>query len=135
MAKWTGRSKARKNNIAEFGKEMVRRSKSTCELCGESGRSLSVYEIGKTDENADLERCIHVCDECKNTIKKLNKAGENDLRFLNHAIWSEENTVKAAALHIISEIEDRSRYSWIEDLVDMVYIDNDLKDICERMKH
>ena len=29
MAKWTGKSKARKNNVAEFGKEMVRRSKST----------------------------------------------------------------------------------------------------------
>lgn len=133
MAKWTGRSKARKNNVTEFGKELVRRSKSTCELCGESGRSLSVYEVGKTEDDADLERCVHVCDECKTTIKKLNKASENDLKFLNHAIWSEENTVKAAAIHIISEID--KRYSWIDDLLDMVYIDDELEQICERMKH
>ena len=99
------------------------------------GKLISKSEIGKKDENADVERCVHVCDECKNTMKKLNKAGENDLRFLNHAIWSEENTVKAAAIHIISEIEDKNRYSWIDDLLDMVYIDDELKEICERMKH
>lgn len=133
MAKWTGKSKARKNNVTEFGKEMVRRSKSRCELCGESGRSLSVYEIGKTEEEADFERCIHVCNDCKNTIKKLNKANENDLRFLNHAIWSEENTVKAAALHIISEIEQK--HFWIDELIDMIYVDSELEQICERMKH
>jgi len=135
MAKWTGISKARKNNVVEFGKEIVRRSKSTCELCGESGRSLSVYEIGKTEENADLERCVHVCDQCKSTIKKLDKASENDLRFLNHAIWSEVSAVKAAAIHIISELDDKNRYPWIEDLVEMVYIDDELKEICEKMEH
>ncbi|OQY41251.1 MAG: hypothetical protein B6227_05805 [Fusobacteriia bacterium 4572_74] len=116
MAKWNGISKRRKNNVIEFGKKLVRRSKSTCELCGESGRSLSVYEVGKTEEKADLERCIHICDKCKNTIKKLNKASENDLRFLNHAIWSEENTVKAAAIHIISELEGENRYPWIDQM-------------------
>jgi protein PhnA len=135
MAKWKGISKARKNNVTEFGKELVRRSKSTCELCGESGRSLSVYEVGKTDEEADLERCIHICDECKNTIKNLDKASENDLRFLNHAIWSEERGVKAAAFHIISELEGKDKYLWIDDLLDMVYIDDELKEICEKMKH
>ena len=133
MAKWTGKSKARKNNVTEFGKQLVRRSKSTCELCGESGRSLSVYEIGKTEEDADLNRCIHLCDECKTTIKKVNKANENDLRFLNHAIWSEENIVKASAIHIISEIE--KRHGWIDDLLDMVYIDEELEKVIESMKH
>ena len=133
MAKWTGKSKARKNNVSEFGKLLVRRSKSTCELCGESGRSLSVYEMGKTEEDADLDRCIHLCEECKNIIKKINKVNENDLRFLNHAIWSEENIVKASAIHIISEIE--KKHVWIDDLLDMVYIDNELEKIIESMKH
>jgi protein PhnA len=133
MAKWTGKSKVRKNNVAEFGKEMVRRSKSTCELCMESGRSLSIYEVGKTEDDPEFDRCIHICDECKGTIKKLDKASENDLRFLSNAVWSETNTVKAAALHIISEVH--GRYSWIDDLLDEVYIDEDLKEICDRMKH
>ena len=135
MAKWKGISKARKNNVIEFGKELVRRSKSTCELCGESGRSLSVYEVGKTDDEADVERCIHICNECKNTIKNLNKAKENDRRFLNYAIWSEVIAVKATAIHIISELEEKNRYSWIEDLLDMIYIDDELKEICDKMEH
>ncbi|HAS79779.1 MAG TPA: PhnA protein [Fusobacteriaceae bacterium] len=135
MAKWKGISKARKNNVPEFGKGLVRRSKSTCELCGESNRSLSVYEVGKTDEEADLKRCVHICDECKNTIKNLDPATEYDLRFLNNAIWSEEIAVKATAIHIISELENKDRYPWIEDLLDMIYIDDELKEICEKMKH
>lgn len=132
MAKWKGISKARKNNVTEFGKELVRRSKSTCELCGESGRSLSVYEVGRTDDEADVERCIHICDQCKNTIKNLNKANENDLRFLNHAIWSEENIVKATAIDIIKQIE--GKYSWIDDLLDMVYMDEELGELVEKIK-
>jgi len=131
MARGYDEVKDRKNKVSLFGKTLVRRSKSTCELCGETGQKLNIFEVGKIEVEPDLERCIHICDTCMDTIGRLKKANENDLRFLNHAIWSEENIVKATAIDLIKQIE--GKYSWIDDLLDMVYIDEDLQKKIEKI--
>jgi protein PhnA len=132
MARGYDEAKDRKNKVSLFGKQLVRRSKSTCELCGETGLKLNIYEVGKIEVEPDFDRCIHICDTCMDTIDRLKKAKENDLRFLNHAIWSEVPIVKATAIDIINKIN--GRYSWIDDLVDMVYIDEELERILEKIK-
>ena len=131
MARGYDESKDRKNKVSLFGKSLVRRSKSTCELCGETGQKLNIYEVGKIEVEPDYERCIHICDTCMDTIERIKKADENDLRFLNHAIWSEENIVKATAIDVIKQIE--GKYSWIDDLLDMVYMDEELGELVEKI--
>ncbi|MCK5779682.1 MAG: PhnA protein [Psychrilyobacter sp.] len=132
MARGYDESKDRKNKISLFGKTLVRRSKSTCELCGESGQKLNIFEVGKIEVEPDYERCLHICNTCMDTIDRLKKAKENDLRFLNHAIWSEVNIVKATAIDVINQVE--GKYSWIDDLLDMVYMDDELKGILDKIK-
>ncbi|MEI6856523.1 PhnA protein [Psychrilyobacter sp.] len=131
MARGYDVAKGRKNKVSLFGKTLVRRSKSTCELCGETGQKLNIFEVGKIEVEPDFDRCIHICDTCMNTIDRLKKANENDLRFLNHAIWSEENIVKATAIDLIKQIE--GKYSWIDDLLDMVYMDEELVELVEKI--
>lgn len=132
MARGYDESKDRKNKLSLFGKNLVRRSKSTCELCGETGQKLNIFEVGKIEVEPDFDRCIHICDTCMDTIERLKKADENDLRFLNHAIWSEENIVKATAIDLIKQIQ--GRYPWIDDLLDMVYMDEELEKIIEKIE-
>ncbi len=132
MARGYDEAKDRKNKVSLFGKNLSRRSKSTCELCGESGVSLNIYEVGKIEVEPDFDRCIHICNTCMDTIERLKKADENDLRFLNNAIWSEVPIVKATAIDIIKKIN--GRYSWIDDLLDMVYIDEELEEILNKIR-
>ncbi|OQY41249.1 MAG: PhnA protein [Fusobacteriia bacterium 4572_74] len=131
MARGYDEAKDRKNKISLFGKTLVRRSKSTCELCGESGQKLNIFEVGKIEVEPDYDRCIHICDTCMDTIDRLKKADENDLRFLNYAIWSEVNIVKATAINLIKQIE--GKYSWIDDLLDMIYMDEELAELVEKI--
>ena len=132
MARGFDEARERENKLSMFGKQLVRRSKSICELCGESGVKLHIYEVGKKEVEPDFDRCIHICDSCKNTIERLNKADENDLRFLNNAIWSEVPIVKATAIDIINKLN--GKYSWIDDLMDMIYIDEELEEILKKIK-
>lgn len=131
MAKGFNDAKERRDKVSLFGKTLVRRSKSKCEMCGESKGKLNIYEAGKKEIEPDYEMCLHICDDCLETIERIGKANENDLRFLNRAIWSEENIVKAVAIDLIKETN--GKYSWIDDLMDMVYIDEELKILCERV--
>ena len=133
MARGYDEARDRKNKVSLFGKTLVRRSKSTCELCGETGQKLNIFEVGKIETEPDYDRCVHICNICMDTIERLQKANENDLRFLNHAIWSEVYIVKAMAIDIIKQIE--GKYSWIDDLVDMVYMDEELEIILKKIKN
>jgi len=132
MARGYDEAKDRKNKVSLFGKQLVRRSKSTCELCGATGLKLNIYEVGKIEAEPDFERCIHICDNCKDTIERLDKASENDLRFLNNSIWSETPIVKATSINIINNL--KGKYSWIDDLLDMVYVDEELEEILTKIK-
>ncbi len=132
MAKGYNDAKDRKNKISLFGKSLVRRSKANCELCGEAERKLNIYELGKEEVEPDFDRCVHICDECVDLIERLNKADENKLRVLNHGIWSEVPIVKALSIDIIEKI--KGKYSWIDDMLDMVYLDEETKDLLEKIK-
>lgn len=132
MARGLNESKDRKNKVSLFGKSLVRRSKATCELCGESDRKLNIKELGKEEAEPDYDRCIHICDSCVDLIERVNKATENDLRILNHGIWSETPIVKAASIDIINKV--KGKYSWIDDMLDMIYIDEELEELVEKIK-
>lgn len=121
MAKGYDQHMERKNKVSSFGKELTRRAKSKCELCEATGVSLSVYEVPPVKEEPEVERCIFICDECRDKLERLKKAKENDFRFLTNSVWSEVDMVRAVSIVLLKEMS--KKYSWAEQVLEDLYID------------
>lgn len=132
MAKGYDQHIERKNKVNSFGKELTRRAKSKCELCEATGVSLSVFEVPPVKEEPEVERCIFICDECKNKLERVKKAKENDFRFLTNSIWSEVDMVRALSIKLLTEMA--TKYSWAELVLDDLYIDESIEELIKTIE-
>ena len=132
MAKGYDQHIERKNKVNSFGKELTRRAKSKCELCEATGVSLSVFEVPPVKEEPEVERCIFICDECKNKLERVKKAKENDFRFLTNSIWSEVDMVRALSIKLLTEMA--TKYSWAELVLDDLYIDEATEELIKTIE-
>ncbi|WP_297488638.1 PhnA protein [uncultured Cetobacterium sp.] len=131
MAKGYDEHIERKNKVNSFGRELTRRAKSKCELCEATGVSLSVYEVPPVKGDPEIERCIFICDECRDKIDRIKKAKENDFRFLTNSIWSEVPMVKGFSIVLLREMA--KKYSWAEQVIEDLYIDEETEEIIKNI--
>lgn len=132
MAKGYDQHIERKNKVNSFGRELTRRAKSKCELCEATGVGLSVFEVPPVKEEPEVERCIFICDECKNKLERVKKAKENDFRFLTNSIWSEVDMVRALSIKLLTEMT--TKYSWAELVLDDLYIDEATEELIKTIE-
>ena len=132
MAKGFDKNRERKSKVSFFGKDLARRSKSSCELCEAVNESLEIYEVPPIEEEPKFEQCLLICEQCKKILENINKADENDLRFLNSSVWSEIPIVKALSLYILNKI--KGRYSWADELIETAYIDEETEKLLDEIK-
>lgn len=132
MAKGYDQHIERKNKVNSFGRELTRRAKSKCELCEATGIGLSVFEVPPVKEEPEVERCIFICDECKNKLERVKKAKENDFRFLTNSIWSEVDMVRALSIKLLTEMT--TKYSWAELVLDDLYIDEATEELIKTIE-
>lgn len=132
MAKGLDKHMERKNIVTSFGKDLARRSKSTCELCGTKNVKLSVYEVPPVEEEPVFENCLFLCDDCIKILSNMKKAQENELRFLGDSMWSEVPLVKATSIYMIEQIKDR--YHWANEMLENAYLDEETTEILSRIK-
>lgn len=132
MAKGYDQHIERKNKVNSFGRELTRRAKSKCELCEATGVSLSVFEVPPVKEEPEVERCIFICDECKNKLERVKKAKENDFRFLTNSIWSEVDMVRTLSIKLLTEMA--TKYSWAELVLDDLYIDESTEELIKTIE-
>ena len=123
MAKGYDQHIERKNKVNSFGKELTRRAKSKCELCENTGVSLSIFEVPPVKEEPQVERCIFICEECKDKLDRVHKAKENDFRFLSNSIWSEVEIIRAFSIVLLKEMS--KKYTWAEQVLEDLYIDEE----------
>lgn len=131
MAKGYELAKERKDKLNLFGKNLARRAKSTCELCGISGEGLHIHEVKPIGDEPNYDQCLFICESCRDLLSQIDKADENQLRFLNEAIWSEVPIVKALALKIANMY--KGEYSWVEDLIDTAYVEDEIRELADRI--
>lgn len=118
--------------VGDFGKDLARRSKSKCELCEASKVKLTIYEVPPAPTVPEFEDCMLLCDHCLNTIFNIDSVKENDLRFLEGPIWSENKIIQATAIALLKTAEDK--YSWISDSLENIYIDDELENMISKIK-
>ena len=130
MAKGYDNSQARKQALSLFGKDLARRSKSTCELSGESGVPLQIYEIHPIPSEPDYEKCLFLSEA---TIEQLNQPAKHLVadkwRHLNELIWTDLPQVQLMTVRILQYIA--TEHSWAQDIIDEAYLDEDLLNLAQ----
>ena len=101
--------------------ELFQRSGSQCELCG-AKEDLQVYKV--PDSPADAESHILICETCKEQIEDPEKVDPNRWRCLNDSMWSTVPAVQVMSWRMLNRLKGEG---WPQDLLDMMYMDEDLK--------
>ena len=101
--------------------ELFKRSGSQCEFCG-AKEDLQVFEVPNSP--ADVEKHILICGTCKEQIEDPEKVDPNHWRCLNDSMWSTVPAVQVMAWRMLNRLKAEG---WPQDLLDMMYMDEDLK--------
>ncbi len=132
MARGYDLDKERRNKVSLLGKDLARRSKSKCELCEASGVKLNIFEVKPIAEEPNIEKSVLLCESCIDTIERLSKAKQNDLRFLNASVWSEIPIVKAFSVAILKEVSKKE--DWPLDILENVYLDEESEKLLDEIE-
>lgn len=129
MAKGLEKHQERQRQLSLFGKDLTRRARSCCELCGTSGAKLSIYELAPVPQEPEFERCVFICDACSAQLANPKKMISDYWRFLKKAIWSEIPVVQVLAARILDYIGRKE--TWASDILEEAYLD---EEVIERVK-
>ncbi len=111
----------RQNMLSRFAKELVRRSRSKCELCEKSGAKLEVCELPPFGEEPFPDGCVFICEECRKQIDNPKKTIPSHWRCLNNSLWSEVPAVQVASFRMLRRLAHSER--WAEELLENAYLD------------
>jgi len=115
----------RQNMLSRLAKDLVRRSRSHCELCDKNGVRLDPYELLPLEEEPYAEGCIFVCDECRKQLENPKKIIPSHWRCLNNSIWSEVSAVQVMSVRLLRRLAKTEH--WAEELLEHAYLEPDLE--------
>ncbi len=116
----------RQNMLSHFAKDLVRRSRSHCELCDKHGVKLDVYELPPLDEEPFLNGCLFICDGCRKQIVEPKKMIPSYWRCLNNALYSEVPAAQVMSFRILKRLA-KTDHHWARELLENAYLDPDLE--------
>ena len=99
-----------------MSKNLENRSGGSCELCG-SSEDLGAFEVVPSDGSD--EKSIYICSNCKTQIESK-ELDENHFNCLNDSMWSEVPAVAVMSYRLLNALGR-------QDLVDMMYMEDDVK--------
>ena len=115
----------RQNMLSRFAKDLVRRSRSRCELCGKGGVKLDVFELPPLSEQPFVDGCLFICDGCRKQIDHPAKMIPSHWRCLNNALYSEVPAVQVMSVRLLRRLV-RAKQHWAEELLEHAYLDPEL---------
>lgn len=125
MARGHERHRARKEDVAELGKALVRRSGARCELCHVRGESLTPVEIAPYPEHPDADHAVLICSQCQEGVEE----GRLDAvrwRFLESVIWTDIPAVQVAAVRICRRLA-ADDCVWAGELLENLYLNPEIE--------
>lgn len=101
---------------------LIERSGAKCELCT-SDNSLSTFDVPFSPDTT-ANSCVLVCETCKGQLTDPDTIDMNHWRCLNDSMWSQVPAVQVMAYR---QLKALSSETWAQDLLDMMYMEDDLK--------
>ncbi len=105
---------------------LEKRSGNQCELCS-SSEDLNVFEV-ESDSKLNFAQEIFICKNCESQLIS-GDLDANHFRCLNDKIWSEVPAIKVISYRVLKKL---SSESWAQDLLDMIYLEDDEKEWAEQ---
>lgn len=100
---------------------LMDRASHQCELCGAT-ENLEVFAVEPSDGSA--EQSVLICQHCQSQIQQPETMDANHFRCLNDSMWSAEPAVQVLSYRLLHQLKNEG---WPLDLIDMMYLDDDLK--------
>lgn len=122
MAKGYDTNQQRLKALALLGKDLARRAKSKCELSGEAGVSLKIYEVEPVPSEPDLDKCLLVSEAVLEQLQRPKSLKPEQWRGLGELIWSEMPAQQMMAHRILSFIAKTQ--PWAQSILDEAYLDD-----------
>ena len=114
----------RKNAVLK--EAVFSRADNACELC-KNTEDLTVYMVPESpDETAGC--AVLTCKTCLDQLNGDSDIDTNHWRCLNDAMWSPTPAVQVVSYRMLSKL---SGESWAQDLLDMAYLEDDVKQWAE----
>ncbi len=107
---------------------LQQRSNSSCELCGATD-GLVVYAVLPKDGSSS-DDCALVCGTCNGQLNAEQDLNITHWRCLNDSMWSQVPAVQVLSWQQLS-ILTQSGETWAQDLLDMMYLEDDAKSWAE----
>jgi protein PhnA len=126
MAKGKDEFEARKALVSKFGKDLARRCKSQCELCGEN-TSLEIFEVPPVDE-PEYAKCVMICEACRTQVVSPETINVNHWHCLNETAWTEEPAVQVLIWRLLGHLKAEG---WAQDLKEQLYLDEEVLEWAE----
>ncbi|MGJ8656697.1 MAG: phnA protein [Akkermansiaceae bacterium] len=130
MAKGYDADKQRKELVSSFGKDLARRAKSKCELSGESGVPLIIYEMEPVKAEPDFNQCLFISQTSLAQIKNPKLLVPDQWRILGEQVWSELPQVQIMAVRMLTYIAKNEH--WAQEILDNMYLDDSIMDIAQK---
>jgi protein PhnA len=117
----------RQNMLGRMEKDLVRRSRSKCEICGKGNIKLVPHELPPLDEEPRLDRTVFICEACHKQIVHPEKMVPSYWRCLNHALWSEVPAVQVLSVRMLRRLVAAGQH-WAEEMLEHAYIEPELEE-------
>lgn len=131
MSKGHAKHQERHHGLSQFGKDLVRRCGSKCELCEAHGVKLTVYEVPPIAADPNYDQCIMICELCSNQLDKPKTIDPNYWRFLASTMWSDLAPVKVISIALLKYFEEAE--DWAAELREQVYIQQEEQDWLDQL--
>lgn len=119
MAQGLDKHRARLDALNLYGKDLARRARSRCEMCGASGTRLQIHEVAPVASEPQFDHCILLCDTCKEQLDNPKRMAPDHWRCLNTAVWSEVPAVQVMAVATLKRLSDQP---WASELEEQLYL-------------
>jgi protein PhnA len=110
---------------------LFQRCDSKCELCT-SDSHLNVFPVQPASDGS-AEKSVMICDKCQAQIEQSETVDANHWRCLNDSMWSQVPAVQVMAWRQLKQLSG-SGESWANDLLEMLYLEEDVKAWAEAME-
>ena len=111
--------------VAGLGRQISKRARSCCELCGDN-TSLQVVEVAPVGDEPSMDRAVMVCERCAVVLggAKRGQPDASTLRFLEGTVWSEVLPAQLAAVRATRALA-ADGVDWATELLDGLYLDEE----------
>ena len=129
-SKSLSKDQQRKEEISWFGKDLTRRSRSSCELCGADHTRLFIFEVAPILEQPNIHHCLFICETCNHQLIDSKQLDSLHWHCLHTSAWSIIPAIQVTAVQTLKKLQNED---WAKLLLEQIYLPPEVEDWLKRL--